>query len=210
MTESNSIACESRCLSRIIVSWVLIICIQSSNRKTLSDETFCFPEKRLLSILNFVLQVTFTSCWLATNQLSWNVLLFSCNPIGQLCLRGPSYSNRTVIKIWFQVYFTRQTCFDLFPLTFNCQKPCLYFSSATLHFSLKSSSTDSDFFFSHNSWISGSSLFARTISSISLWLKFLYLSSSSCLTSLHIVLAFSRSSFVRYTFPTPRVACSTE
>ena len=25
------------------------------NRKTLSVETFCFPEKRLLSILNFVL-----------------------------------------------------------------------------------------------------------------------------------------------------------
>ena len=35
------------------------------NRKTLSVETFCFPEKRLLSILNFVLRVTycfFTSC----------------------------------------------------------------------------------------------------------------------------------------------------
>ena len=30
----------------------------------------------------------FTSCWLAHNQLSWNVLLVSCNPIGQLCLRG--------------------------------------------------------------------------------------------------------------------------
>ena len=29
------------------------------NRKTLSVETFCFPEKRLLSILNFVLRVTY-------------------------------------------------------------------------------------------------------------------------------------------------------
>ena len=28
-----------------------------SNRKTLSGETFCFPEKRLLSILNFVLRL---------------------------------------------------------------------------------------------------------------------------------------------------------
>ena len=33
---------------------------------------------------------------MAHNQLSWNVLLFSCNPIGQLCLSGPSYSSRTV------------------------------------------------------------------------------------------------------------------
>ena len=28
--------------------------------------------------------------------LSSNVLLFSCNPIGQLCLGGPGYSSRTV------------------------------------------------------------------------------------------------------------------
>ena len=37
-----------------------------------------FSEKRLLSILNFVLRVTycfFTSCWLAENHLSWKVLL---------------------------------------------------------------------------------------------------------------------------------------
>ena len=27
---------------------------------------------------------------------NWNVLLFSCNPIGQLCLSGPSYRSRTV------------------------------------------------------------------------------------------------------------------
>ena len=26
----------------------------------------------------------------------WNVLLFSCNPIGQLCLSDPGYSSRTV------------------------------------------------------------------------------------------------------------------
>ena len=38
----------------------------------------------------------FTSCWLACNQLSWNALLFSCNLIGKLCLRGPGYSSRIV------------------------------------------------------------------------------------------------------------------
>ena len=30
-----------------------------------------------------------TSCWLAHNKLPWNVLLFSCNLIGQLCLMAP-------------------------------------------------------------------------------------------------------------------------
>ena len=154
-------------------------------------EHFAFPKN-----VCFGLQATFMNCWLATKQ---------------LCLSGPSYSNRTVIKIsLISSLFHETNLLWSISLNINCQKPCLYFSSATLHFSLKCSSTDSDFFFSHNSWISGSSLFARTISSISLWLNFLYLSSSSCLTSLHIVLAFSRSSFVRYTFPTPRVACSTE
>ena len=33
---------------------------------------------------------------MAHNQLSWNVLLFSCNPIGQLCLSCQSYSSHTV------------------------------------------------------------------------------------------------------------------
>ena len=37
-------------------------------------------------------------CWLAHNQLSWNVLVSSRNPIGQLCLSGPSYSSYTVIQ----------------------------------------------------------------------------------------------------------------
>ena len=35
---------------------------------------------------------------MADNQLSWNVLLFSCNLNGQLCLSGPSYSSHTVIN----------------------------------------------------------------------------------------------------------------
>ena len=37
-----------------------------------------------------------------------NVLLFSCNPIGQLCLGGLSYSSRTVIitalKYFLSIY----------------------------------------------------------------------------------------------------------
>ena len=43
-----------------------VVC-KVSNRKTLSGETFCLPEKGLLSMLNLVLRVTywfFTSCWL--------------------------------------------------------------------------------------------------------------------------------------------------
>ena len=35
-----------------------VVC-KVSNRKTLSAETFCLPEKRLQSILNFVLRVTY-------------------------------------------------------------------------------------------------------------------------------------------------------
>ena len=64
-----------------------------SNRKTLSTETFCFSDERLLSILNFLHQVTycfFASCYLAHNKFSLNVLLFSCNTFGQTCLGGPS------------------------------------------------------------------------------------------------------------------------
>ena len=39
----------------------------------------------------------FMSCWLAHNQLSGNyVLLFSCYPIGPLCLSGLGYSSHTV------------------------------------------------------------------------------------------------------------------
>ena len=46
--------------------------------------------------LNFVLWLTHCY-WLAHNQLSWQVLLFSCNPIGQLCLSGPGHSSHTII-----------------------------------------------------------------------------------------------------------------
>ena len=80
-----------------------VVC-KVSNRKTLSGETVCFTEKSLLSILNFALQLFILSFlffflraadWPVDNQHSWNVLLFSCNPVGQLCLRGPGYNSRT-------------------------------------------------------------------------------------------------------------------
>ena len=77
-----------------------VVC-KVSNRKTLSGETFCFPEKGLLSILNLVLRVTYLFFELLIGRddpLSWNALLFSCNPIGQLCVSSPDYSycSRTV------------------------------------------------------------------------------------------------------------------
>ena len=61
--------------------------------------------------LNSVLRVTY--CFLATyglahDQLSWNVLLFSCNLIGQLCLSGPGYSSRPVNIHW--KFFVRRDC----------------------------------------------------------------------------------------------------
>ena len=76
----------------------LHVIAKSSNGR--SGETFCFLENCLLSKFKFcsISNVFFfTSFWLAYHQLSWNVLLFSCNPVGQLCLSGPSYSSRTVI-----------------------------------------------------------------------------------------------------------------
>ena len=67
------------------ICFLCVIC-KVSKRKTLTGETFSFLEKRLLSIFK-----------LAHNQLFfWNVLLFSCNLIGQLCLSGPGYCGRTV------------------------------------------------------------------------------------------------------------------
>ena len=87
-----------------ITAWVKQVCLLGKvlNRKTLFGETFCFLEKRSLSIFNFVLRVNY--CFLTRGmligpqpmQLSRNVLLFSCNPIGQLCPGGPDYSSRTV------------------------------------------------------------------------------------------------------------------
>ena len=78
-----------------------VVC-KVSHRKTLPGEKFYFNEKRLLSKLNFCapsnLCFFFCKLLIAHNQLSWNELLFSCNPIGELCLHvsDPGYSSRTV------------------------------------------------------------------------------------------------------------------
>ena len=73
------------------------------NRKTLSGETLYLLWKTFAIIQYFkiVLPVTccfLMYCWLAHNQLSWNVLVLSSNPIGQLCLNGLGYSSCTVIQ----------------------------------------------------------------------------------------------------------------
>ena len=88
------------CVKQICL--VDVVC-KVSNRKALSCETLYFSEKHLPSTLYFVLRATscfFTSCWLAPNQLFWNVLLFSCNLIGQFRLSGVGHSSRTVMFEW--------------------------------------------------------------------------------------------------------------
>ena len=84
-----------------ITAWVKQVCLPGkvSNRKTLFGETFCFLEKRSLSIFNFVLRVTY--CFLtrlAHNQCNFLGMYcsFFFDPIGQLCPGGPAYSSRTV------------------------------------------------------------------------------------------------------------------
>ena len=90
---------RTACLKQIIC--LLGVIWKVSNRKTLSGGTVCFLEKCLLSIFKFDalnnLSFFFPTSWLILNQLSWNVLLFSCYPIGQLCLSDPSYNSSTVI-----------------------------------------------------------------------------------------------------------------
>ena len=79
---------------------------QSSTSQTFSDlfthiqlssGKFTF----LASNVRFYIFFFRPSCWLAHNQLSWNLLLFSCIPIGQLCLGEPDYNSRTVTFFWF-------------------------------------------------------------------------------------------------------------
>ena len=64
-------------------------------------------KKSSRTTFNVVLRVTyclFTSCWLAHNQLSRNLLSFSCNPSGQLCLSGPGYTSG-IVNIFSSVFF---------------------------------------------------------------------------------------------------------
>ena len=76
-------------VSNKYISWVLKV----SNRKYYCVvKHFAFLKNICYQYLNFVLAVTdcfFTNCWLAHSQLSWNVLLFSCNPNVQLGQDGP-------------------------------------------------------------------------------------------------------------------------
>ena len=59
----------------------------------------------LLSLIMFAINIKFRVSGkllvfflqAANNQLSSNVLLFSCNRIGQLCQSGPGYSGHTVM-----------------------------------------------------------------------------------------------------------------
>ena len=83
-----------------ITAWVKQVCLLGKVRteKHCLVKHFAF----LKNVRNFVLRVTY--CFLTRGmligqqpmQLSRNVLLFSFNPIGQLCPGGPAYSSRTV------------------------------------------------------------------------------------------------------------------
>ena len=87
-----------------ITAWVKqisLLGVKVSIEKHCSVKYCMFFEKRLLSIFKIVLRVTYhflMCCWLAHNQLSWNVSVLSCNPIGKLCLSGAGYSSCTVIQ----------------------------------------------------------------------------------------------------------------
>ena len=81
--------------------WVL--CVKSRTEKHCLVKHFALLKNICYQCLNFVLRAScfITSSWLADNQLSWNILLFSCNLIGQLCLSGPGYSSHTVTVLPF-------------------------------------------------------------------------------------------------------------
>ena len=90
---------QNTSLYQINVSWVLYVKFRREKHCLVKHSAFL--KNVCYKYLNFVLQVTycffFTSYWLAHNQLFfWNVLLFSCNLIGQLFLSGPGYCGRTV------------------------------------------------------------------------------------------------------------------
>ena len=67
---------------------------------------FAFLKNVCYQCLNLMLWVTFclfvclffSTSWLVLNQLFLNVLLFSCDPIGQPCLSDPSYSSSCTVS----------------------------------------------------------------------------------------------------------------
>ena len=89
--------CYCKAWQGVSVSWMLFVKFRIEWCCLVKH--FAFLKNVCYQYVNFVLRVTycfFMSWWLALNQLSWNALLFSCNLICQLCLRGPSYSSHTV------------------------------------------------------------------------------------------------------------------
>ena len=82
--------------------FIVYVCTGENDAKTLRVDANCFEnEKKSCVFKRIRIRVDrallfFTSCWLAHSQLSRNVLLFSCNPIGQFCLSGLGYTSRTI------------------------------------------------------------------------------------------------------------------
>ena len=64
----------------------------------------------LNKVTYFFTSLLLTSYWLAYKQLSWKVLLFSRNLIGQLCLGGSSYCRLQVVPIFSQGLEERAKC----------------------------------------------------------------------------------------------------
>ena len=81
------------------ISWVLYAKFRIEKRLV---KHFSFLKNVCYQYLDFLLRVTqllfFYELLIGHNQLSWSVLLLSCNPIGQLCLGGLGYSTCTVIR----------------------------------------------------------------------------------------------------------------
>ena len=94
--KSHVIAKRGNCSKEIAGRWknnsMCQICLQGvvrkvSKRKNLTGETFFLLEKRLLSTFKRCASSNlffFTSCWLAHNQLSLNVLLLHVFPVIRL------------------------------------------------------------------------------------------------------------------------------
>ena len=82
--------------------FIVYVCTGENDAKTLRVDANCFEnEKKSCVFKRIRIRVDralpfFTSCWLAHSKLSRNVLLFSCNPIGQFCLSGPGYTSHTI------------------------------------------------------------------------------------------------------------------
>ena len=88
---------------KLLVGDKITACVKHVSLWVLIDKRgvvkhFAFLKTVCCQNLNFVLLVMyFFYQFLIGLPPTWNVLLFSCNPVGQLCLSGPSYSSRTVI-----------------------------------------------------------------------------------------------------------------